>query len=52
MAKVKLPTMLNYTRSIVPSNGVFTCQIKGWRRLPGAGDNADSARHDFQLFRH
>ncbi|WP_257266529.1 type I-F CRISPR-associated protein Csy3 [Endozoicomonas sp. ONNA2] len=25
MAKIELPTMLNYTRSIVPSNGIFTC---------------------------
>ncbi len=34
MAKVKLPTMLNYTRSIVPSNGVFTCQIKDGEDCP------------------
>ena len=31
MAKLELPSMLNYTRSIIPSNGLFTCK----------GNNAD-----------
>ena len=26
MAKLELPSMLNYTRSIIPSNGLFTCK--------------------------
>ncbi|MCX4030212.1 type I-F CRISPR-associated protein Csy3 [Endozoicomonas sp. SM1973] len=34
MAKFELPTMLNYTRSIIPSNGVFTCLTNEEKELP------------------